>query len=389
MTNHSARASALGYSYQPRYALLLLLRGGSNVSLYIERFDDIEILNETGQNLVQLKNRKAGNLSDSGSDLWKTLKIWLDLYREGKIDLDNVELTIITTASAKQNSAASMLGINKRNPVIAAQILERIASQSKNVKQKKYYSAFLRLQPHERTKLLERVTILDSSPNVVKIADEIRRELRRTTRKEYLNAFMERLEGWWTDHVIRHLSGESDEPISGATLDAKIGDLREQFFADNLPIDYRNLSLTKRDKKSAKEKIFVKQLELLMLKEPRILSAIYDYYKAYNQRSRWIKDDLIYFDELENYRNRLIDEWKRRFDRMNDILSTSPDQRSKIEEGKKIYDWVEFETDFCIRPRCTEPYVVRGTYHMLANELDVGWRSDFFQELKHLLIEMK
>ncbi|MDE1832020.1 MAG: hypothetical protein KGI02_06590 [Thaumarchaeota archaeon] len=387
MSDHNARASSLGFSYQPRYALLLLLQSDSNANLFVERFDDIEIQEINGSKKVfELKHKKAGDLSDSSSDLWKTLKIWIDLYHDEKIDLDTTELMIITIAEAKNNSAASKLGKENRDPSKAREILVKFASEATGGTLKEHREAFLQLDDIEQLKLLERIHVLDSSPSVIDLKDEIVKELKHTARKEHREAFFERLEGWWNDQILNHLVNASSTPISAATLEAKVADLREQFFANNLPIDFANLQLSTEKEMSAKEKIFVKQLELIMLTEPRIMHAIYDYYKAYNQRLKWIKDDLIYFDELEKFEMRLIEEWDRRFVKMNEELGTNPDKQTIIHEGRKIYEWVEMDADFCIRPRCTDPYIVRGTYQMLSDDVKIGWHTEFRKQLEHLLI---
>jgi len=40
-----------------------------------------------------------------------------------------------------------------------------------------------------------------------------------------------------------------------------------------------------------------------------------------------------------------------------------------IDAGKELYKWAEFNTDrLRIRERVSEPYVVRGNFHILANE---------------------
>ena len=41
-----------------------------------------------------------------------------------------------------------------------------------------------------------------------------------------------------------------------------------------------------------------------------------------------------------------------------------------------------------IRSRVSASYVMKGTYHKLANNLTVGWHIDFFERLKHLLEEV-
>jgi hypothetical protein len=40
-----------------------------------------------------------------------------------------------------------------------------------------------------------------------------------------------------------------------------------------------------------------------------------------------------------------------------------------------------------IREKVNKPFVMRGTYHDLANQLKVGWHVDFMNRLCHLLQE--
>ena len=37
-----------------------------------------------------------------------------------------------------------------------------------------------------------------------------------------------------------------------------------------------------------------------------------------------------------------------------------------------------------IRPSFPDPFVMRGSFHMLANSLKVGWHSEFENRLAHL-----
>ena len=41
--------------------------------------------------------------------------------------------------------------------------------------------------------------------------------------------------------------------------------------------------------------------------------------------------------------------------------------------------------DIRIRPKCQEAFIMRGSYHILANQLKIGWHVDFFERLKQLL----
>jgi len=61
-------------------------------------------------------------------------------------------------------------------------------------------------------------------------------------------------------------------------------------------------------------------MELIGAKKSKINNAVQSYYRAYAQRSKWIKETLIYSDELDEYDERLNREWKFQFDEITDEL---------------------------------------------------------------------
>jgi hypothetical protein len=76
----SAKPSALGYLYQVRYALFLLLSmPESEMQLYIEAMDDIDLhLDAQPLELIQLKHgalKKRAILTDSSVEFWKTIRV--------------------------------------------------------------------------------------------------------------------------------------------------------------------------------------------------------------------------------------------------------------------------------------------------------------------------
>jgi hypothetical protein len=56
-----------------------------------------------------------------------------------------------------------------------------------------------------------------------------------------------------------------------------------------------------------------------------------------------------------------------------------------IEAAKHLYRWVEADARFPIRPRCTDAFLTRGSYQMLADERRAGWHPDFEARLAALL----
>ncbi len=110
----SAAASALGYLYQVRCALLWSLERLKNSDVFtvsVETLDDVAFEKQGAPTeLLQTKHHltRKGNLTNSSSDLWKTLRIWIELTNAGKLSKDTT-LFLVTSESAQASSIASKL----------------------------------------------------------------------------------------------------------------------------------------------------------------------------------------------------------------------------------------------------------------------------------------
>jgi hypothetical protein len=128
---------------------------------------------------------------------------------------------------------------------------------------------------------------------------------------------------------------------------------------------------------------------VLELSTTRIQNAIIDYYRAFEQRSSWARESLLISGEVEEYESRLVDEWIRYREVIFESIDDSSEDEACINAGKEIYRWAELETSSLrVRERVTEPYVVRGTFHILANARPsprVYWHPRFLKRLGELL----
>lgn len=165
----------------------------------------------------------------------------------------------------------------------------------------------------------------------------------------------------------------------------KIESLSDQLKLDNLPLDYDLLN-EEIDKSDFSERLFVKQLELIGIVNPkRVIRAVRDYFFAFTQRTKWVDEHLVVFSELDRYEHTLIDEWDIRFQIMLDNLKDVVSEEKHCESARRIYEWVETEDLHRIRNRVNEPIFARGSYQILADNLSVGWHPQFQERLKHLI----
>lgn len=390
-SDFSANASALGYFYQARYALfLLLVKADVGIEMAVEKLDDISFeQNGSPIELLQTKHHinSTASLTDASTDLWKTLRVWSVAVADGTVDLGSTALILITTGLAPNDSAASRLrpqSASGRDTDEALRILLEVAGSSTSKTNEAGYASFRSLSPSQQLALVNSISVLDASPNIVDAREQILKQMRIVTRPQFLEAVFERVEGWWFNRLIAHLSESSATPILYRELLDQINDIQEQYHADNLPIEFLDSAVPDESELNEDEKIFIEQLRLIALGEPRIKKAINDYYRAFQQRSKWVRDELLLVGELEGYENRLIDEWERLYEAAKEDLEDDVEEGIRQREGKALFNVIQ-KMEIHIRSRCNEPYVMRGSYHMLANQLRVGWHANFLDRLEHVL----
>lgn len=389
----SAADSALGYIYQVRVALLWSLRrlkNGSDFVVSLETLDDVtfELTGGRPDELLQTKHHRSreATLTDASSDLWKSIRIWFVGY-EAKTIPSGTALYLLTTGKAPAGSIATCLRSDGRNVEAALKGLEATALSSTSEGNAPAYAVFLAASPAVRQSLIESVVVLDAAPLITDLDDSIRTEIFWAVERRYQNAFLERLEGWWLRRSLKQLASvAADDRILAAEIEAQMSDLREQFKQDSLPIDYDLLTfdLDEATQVAHASSVFVRQLEIIQAGKRRIAAAVRDYYRAFEQRSRWLRNDLILIGDLEQYERRLVQEWEIVFEQVRDDLGADAAEEAKQKAAREVLRWAE-SVSLPIRPRVTEPFVARGSLHMLADDGYVGWHPEFRNRLATLL----
>lgn len=378
---HGAAGSALGYLYQCRYALFAGLRALSDTPellISIERFDDVAFeAKGDPTELIQTKHHvgNVGDLTDGSVDLWKTIRVWLARLAEDIEAPFRTKFVLLTTAQAANGSAASNLRVQDRNEVAADKLLLDAATNSKNKALQDVCRSYRELPAQVRLSLLQAVTILDGSPNILDVHEDIARELRHAAPRDQIDMLVERLEGWWFGVVIRALSASTPEAIPILAIEQRIDELREQFKRDALPVDFKTAIPSESVIAELDKRPFVQQLRGVAIGSQRIEYAIRDYYRASEQRSRWAREELLVDGELEHFEQELTEAWQpRHASIVEEAESSTPEQ--KIVLGQGLFKWAEQDASFPLRT-VRERFLTHGSFHILANRSAVGWHPDF------------
>ncbi|MDP9865602.1 MULTISPECIES: ABC-three component system protein [Streptosporangium] len=384
-----ASASAIGYLYQLRYALLAGLREfGTDASwtVSVEVVDDVEIIAAGENRRWQLKHRAGGTrITDGSTDLWKTLRIWSEAIRDGSLDPARTRLLLLTTSTVPVDSAAHYLQTGPGRDVGKAhELLEAAAAKSASDAKKKSIEAYRGLKDDQRHAMVAAITVLGDGPTIEDVHWDLLQICHFAVGKQAAASLLNRLEGWFIQRCIQTMRVAAAMPISGSEIDEKFSELRDQFRTYNLPIDDDIAEMTV-TREEYGERTFIRQLDLIEIGSRRIELAVRDYLRASTQRSRWARENLLLPGEIGTYERRLREEWETHFAVMQDELGVEAAEETKIAMAKRIYGWVETEFRRNIRPECHDPFICKGSFHILADDQRVGWHPDFEARLLTIL----
>ncbi len=387
---YSAAEQGLGYIYQARFALWKILELPEDSSLLLEKEDDVDFDDATGRkSLMSLKHKAIGDtVTNLATDFWKSVRIWLAHYKaNGRISCD-ARFMLFTTATVSAGSALTKFKDDDGDGETRTQALKEPLAKSKSVLVAAVRDELETLTAAEQDDFYSRITIADAALRITEIPGAIINQHLRTIRRESRPFLFERLEGWWMDQAIRLLAGERTAPLTGIEVSDKLSSMAEEYRSDNLPINFRQRQPDEIDVAND-PRLFVEQLRALNLSTTRLQNAIIDYYRAFEQRSSWARENLLVSNEIEEYEDRLIDEWTRYKEVTFETITAKSDDAECLAAGRELYRWAELETSSLrIRERVTEPYVVRGAFHILANARphpQVHWHPRFLVQLARIL----
>ncbi len=395
---YSASEQGLGYIYQPRLALLQLLELPEDTAVFLEKDDDLDFVDTNGcKSLASLKHKAAGDrLTDLSLDFWKSVRIWLIRYKRDGRSASNLRFFLFTTSTVSEPSflqafLPDRMATSEEAKTLAEQA-DEVLRRSKSESISDIAKEFNDLTSTEKQDFLVRILILDGSPRIEDIPGSIKERHLRIIRRENRNAVFERLEGWWNDEVIKQLIGSRDEGIFGYEVSDKLNALSEEYKLDNLPITYRGKEPAGEIDTENDPRIFVAQLREIGISSSRIRNAILDYYRAFEQRSEWARENLLVPGEIEGYEDRLIDEWSRYRDVVFEDLDETSAEDVLQRAGKELYKWADQQSgnieSLRIRVRVTEPYITRGSFHILADaapEPTIYWHPRFLDRISIIL----
>lgn len=389
----SAAGPALGYLAQVDYALLAALErmdSEDDFALSLETLDDIVFHNaETDDPTEKLQSKHTidsnRTLSDASPDLWKTFHNWL-VEPSG----NNVRLVLLAVADA--GTAAARLRVRDGRDVAAAlQDLERTARTSASTENAEYYRVFLNLDPAARRAFLDRVDVVDGAASAVDLQPALERAVRKSVKQQRRSALVDRLRGWWHKRVVAHLDAiarQEQDRITAGELEDQLLEIADSLRDESLPIDVLDMPEPSDEEVSESDRIFVAQLRLVAMASQRLRKCIYDHNRAFAQRSIWQRDRLLEVGELGRYDQELKEAWERFFLPIGDD-EPAPEESEVLRLARERFVELDRSDLPPIRRDVSHGWVARGSLHVIADRLEIGWHPDWLEHLRDRLAEVR
>lgn len=368
----------------------------------VETFDDVVVEGKDDAfELLQLKHHdpaKAKAFTDKSADLWKTIRIWSSLVRDGAIDPSKTSFFLLTTAKTFSSAmlveylAPKVVGVGGTRSFNAAQgLLMQIAEEIKagtTDSMKKNVEPFLALPEAARNVLIGNMTIVSGVAVIESLRQKIVKRLSLTgATTENLERLTQSLAGWWYWILIERLRSKERKAITREQLQEKITDLVSQYVVSSLPI-FEDITDPDADQKAhLLQRLFVRQLMVIghAPDKTAVAGALLDVYKADGHIKRWLEGLRLQPKELQEFKNQLYGHWAAKFG------AIEPDADACL--GR---DDVEFELAKLGRTALSGSlsgsqaklkdleldYLRRGVLHLMANEPLIGWHPHWIAKFK-------
>jgi hypothetical protein len=377
---------ALGYSLQFTRLTHLLLEAPEGSSCSLELLDDVAQQDVTGAvKLIQSKSALTANpAADRAKSLWKTLANWVELAASPGFEVDKAifELYVsrpvdgnIVESFAKANShetaraaitqARTMLwGMPpkfKLKAKVAAEIssyVETVLTADQSLLERLICNFQLTLgsgSPHADLEALVR-----SHPVSPSKVNDITNHLCGMV-KRHVDLLLEAgkpaviarddFHGWYTSYVQKI---DRQTVLSSRAL-APTQDVSQGYLPDN----------------------FIRQLDIIGLQYEEMLQAASDYFMATFDRTDWAtrgEVDETSFDDLDDVLKRA---WKHK----QRACGLNHGGRSEHHQGQALYsDCMQFTAP--VQAMSPPGHFIPGCFHMLADDLAVGWHPEYEAQLK-------
>ncbi len=123
-------------------------------------------------------------------------------------------------------------------------------------------------------------------------------------------------------------------------------------------------------------RLFVRQMELIELEFAERLEAVSHFFKASLDRAKWGESGEVHPSSLDDLDSRLFQTWKNH--RRKSFIQAA--DKTDTDKGQLLFSECMLHKDM-LEGAETPPHFIPGCFHLLADDLEVGWHPNYVAEL--------
>lgn len=370
---NDATSQKAGDIYQYLIALRDCFELNDGDTLQIETTGDVSIINDMGGRFQKEVKHHIGNksISDRDIDFWKTLANWYIDYERVKT-FSNFILS--TTATIQCDSPFySWNNIKKTEKLKRLKVIGAISKENEETFRKQYNRIFGDYYDESRLlKILDKFTIEAAKTSIEGISNEFSKyvgHIPSENRDGYIGALLGEILIKVKDppHIW-----EVTKPVFDEILQIQSNAYGIKGTVP-LPDEYAKAAVPAEKITTLEQKKFVASIREIKYNE-EIPNAMSDYWKADLTVAKYFKDNPMYLESLELYREDLSA--KIQYRKANSELEAEgATEEEQIRLSKRLYNDVMFweAKDFGSIVR-NQGYFQRGVIHNIVDETDFKWK---------------
>lgn len=385
----TAAGSALGAAVQELRVTAHLFQAPEDAQVSLEVVADIAVHHGRSTRAEEHKNRTSRHnpIGDTSVDLWKTLHNWVDAARSGMLapELTTYVLHVsrpFAGALAEAFAAASTPeAVRATTQRALAQLLP--ARRDRDATEIAEDATAL---PADTRAHVEAVFSQDDGVLEAIIARFVLefgsgdnwRDLRAVARVPFVDPSL-------ADPLLHEMVGWVKQRITECIERRMPAVVEARAFLAHLRATYRRLDqriiltsgMTEPESAEVEAQLaqmpmYLRQLELVDLHTDEAWAAATDFLRASNMRAEWGEQGVVHPNGFDAYERELTTTWRRGKRRVTLEFASA----SAVHQGQRLFD-VCCENPVTLEGRVTPAEFCRGSYHTLADALDVGWHPDY------------
>ncbi|WP_322034193.1 ABC-three component system protein [Paraburkholderia sp. J76] len=383
----SAPGQFYGYGIQEARFLHHLLRSQPGDTVALECIDDVSGTLNGEKYAEQVKSGLAHNpISDRSTDLWKTFANWLNGRRSGKIPAGTKFILYVAQpykgkiaqrlgdCASKQDARAAIAEIRKEFWGDAPEFAKRASIPEKLAKQVNVV-----LRASERA-LVDIIQAFSLERGIGAPYDEIAAEVAAApVGAENVEQILHQLAGWIHITIFDLIQKGLPAVVSRDEFHTEYVAVVRKFDRSDTILPTFATPPTAQDLEAERllDQMYLRQLSLIGAEQDTIYDAMNTFLMAVVDRTEWAKRGYVHRSSFTEYEAALKRIWNSK------KMAVRVEMRGKPPEdfGTVLLSSC-LEANVLLQGKTVSSHFTPGSFHKLANTLDVGWHPDFAKILK-------